>query len=531
MAAFVESDELAKYEHLLSGSIFSKKETETLREALKKAIFKSMAGIGDDMLKGLLAHITKQINSRRIIPGAGTVGANIYTGNRRLNDGLDSVRRVNNALTIQHLRFQRMMGIPVDNRPRGLSTVTEGLMREPGLYTGNDFDYLREQERSQQEAQTKAHESRRVERERIQRVKSRFEDAMYDLGLSDNRREFKNLQEQFGGGEEGHKRAEQYIAKRREREARREELLYKKQHPLLSKISKNMPKIDKSLTGLGKVLGKVPGSGLLGKLGGGNPALGFGIMAYAALRSEAKNSIEASKAVTSWENMRSVYGKPSDAFTRAAFLSGIKDPGEITKLFGHANLEYGDAEQFYRTIGMSLLGTKDPRARAAILQSMQWNETQGNLAMMLAGGRTSTARRSAAADAMNEASDALAYEAQKNGPTKQGFLGMFQLLFSKIGAHKLAAVDAGIYDYVFEGFEDDFKFLQDKVMEDTQSAAESADEYESSKQTNISNGDINVTVNIDSVQDGYDLASRIEAGLGSSALRDAYEQRKNGMRA
>ena len=68
-------------------------------------------------------------------------------------------------------------------------------------------------------------------------------------------------------------------------------------------------------------------------------------------------------------------------------------------------------------------------------------------------------------------------------------------------------------------------------MEDTQSAAESADEYESSKQTNISNGDINVTVNIDSVQDGYDLASRIEAGLGSSALRDAYEQRKNGMRA
>ena len=526
--------------------LFSEKESEVINKILQtiSSRHSSLDEITKDKLyNDLVAHITKQKDSRRIFPSIGTVGANFYTSNRRLNDWQDSVMRANNRL-------------------RGLTT-TESLMREPGLYTGSDFDYLREQEEKEQKARRENDEKhtkllakiRFPEQYRQQslrsvfgdmgmrmilaaekdakdiKAKSRFEDAMYDLGLSDNRREFKNLQEQFGGGEEGHKRAEQYIAKRREREARREELLYKKQHPLLSKISKNMPKIDKSLAGLGKVLEKVPGSGLLGKLGGGNPALGFGIMAYAALRSEAKNSIEASKAVTSWENMRSVYGKPSDAFTRAAFLSGIKDPGEITKLFGHANLEYGDAEQFYRTIGMSLLGTKDPRARAAILQSMQWNETQGNLAMMLAGGKTSTARRSAAADAMNEASDALAYEAQKSGATKQGFLGMFQLLFSKIGAHKLAAVDAGMFDYVFEGFENDFKFLQDKVMEDTQSAAESADEYESSKQTNISNGDINVTVNIDSVQDGYDLASRIEAGLGSSALRDAYEQRKNGMRA
>ena len=534
---------------LVSGGIFSAKEVEALEKILQILNSRNSSKEefqNDKLFKNLEAHVKKQIDSRRIFPSIGTVGANFYTSNRRLNDWQESVRRANNRL-------------------RGLTT-TESLMREPGLYTGNDFDYLREQEEKEQKARREDNEKHTKLREHIAKIrfpeqyrqqslrsmfgdmgmqmilaaekdakgikaKSRFEDAMYDLGLSDNRREFKNLQEQFGGGEEGHKRAEQYIAKRREREARREELLYKKQHPLLSKISKNMPKIDKSLAGLGKVLGKVPGSGLLGKLGGGNPALGFGIMAYAALRSEAKNSIEASKAVTSWENMRSVYGKPSDAFTRAAFLSGVKDPGEITKLFGHANLEYGDAEQFYRTIGLSLLGTKDPRARAAILQSMQWNETQGNLAMMLAGGRTSTARRSAAADAMNEASDALAYEAQKSGPTKQGFLGMFQLLFSKIGVHKVGAVDAGMYDYAFEGFENDFKFLQDKVMEDTQSAAESADEYESSKQTNISNGDINVTVNIDSVQDGYDLASRIEAGLGSSALRDAYEQRKNGMRA
>jgi len=69
------------------------------------------------------------------------------------------------------------------------------------------------------------------------------------------------------------------------------------------------------------------------------------------------------------------------------------------------------------------------------------------------------------------------------------------------------------------------------AIKSSNSAAESLDEYNSSGQTNIRNGDINVTVHIDSVQDGYDLASRIEAGLGSSALRDAYEQRKNGMRA
>ena len=528
MAAFVESDELAKYEHLLSGSIFSKKETETLREALKKAIFKSMAGIGDDMLKGLLAHITKQINNRRIVPGAGTVGANIYTGNRRLNDGLDSVRRINNALTIQHLRFQRMMGIPVDNRPRGLSTVTEGLMREPGLYTGNDFDYLREQERSQQEAQAKAHESRRVEHERIQRVKNRFEDAMYDLGLSDNRREFKNLQEQFGGGEEGHKRAEQYIAKRREREARREELLYKKQHPLLSKISKNMTKIDKSLTGLSKGLMKIPGGGILNKIGMGSPISGAAIAAYAAIISGARRANEASVKVTSMENMQDIYGRASGKFTRAALLAGIKDQGEITKMFGRANLEYGDAEQFYTVMGQSLLASKDPRARAAILQSMQWDETQGNLAMLLAGGKVSTNRRTTMARSLADINEDLAWESAKRGNQ----LGTLQALWYQIPGMKDAqAFNAGYLNWVLEGFQEDNQYWLDKVLPETKSAAESADQYEASGQTNIQNGDINVSVHIDSVQDGYDLASRIEAGLGSSALRDAYEQRKNGMRA
>lgn len=585
MAAFVESDELAKYEHLLSGSIFSKKETETLREALKKAIFKSMAGVGDDMLKSLLAHITKQINSRRIVPGAGTVGANIYTGNRRLNDGLDSVRRVNNALTIQHLRFQRMMGTPVDNRPRGLSTVTEGLMRDPGLYTGNDFDYLREQERSQQEArerarlelarqgrerqeraaalnlailrirhpqraheeelrtrfgnaganailgeemQARARERERIERERIQRVKSRFEDAMYDLGLSDNRREFKNLQEQFGGGEEGHKRAEQYIAKRKEREARREELLYKKQHPLLSKISKNMPKIDKSLTGLSKGLMKIPGGGLLNKIGMGSPISGAAMLAYAAIISGARRANEASVKVTSMENMQDIYGRASGKFTRAALLAGIKDQGEITKMFGRANLEYGDAEQFYTVMGQSLLAAKDPRARAAILQSMQWDETQGNLAMLLAGGKVSTNRRTTMARSLADINDDLAWESAKRGNP----LGTLQALWYMIpGMKDVQAFDAGYTDYVFEGLQEDNQYWLDKVLPETKSAAESADNYEASGQTNIRNGDINVSVHVDRLEDGYDLASRIEAGLGSSALRDAYEQRKNGMRA
>ena len=94
------------------------------------------------------------------------------------------------------------------------------------------------------------------------------------------------------------------------------------------------------------------------------------------------------------------------------------------------------------------------------------------------------------------------------------------------------AFDAAYYDYIYDGLHEAAEEWMNEVIPATKSAAESADQYEASgKPTSISNGDINVSVHIDSVQDGYDLASRIEAGLGSSALRDAYEQRKNGMRA
>lgn len=561
MAAFVESDELARYQHLLSGSIFSKNETKALRKALKKAIFRSMAGLGDETLTDLIAHITRQVNSRRIVPSADTVGANFYTSNRRFNDGLDSVRRANNRL-------------------RGLTT-TESLMREPGLYTGNDFDYLREQEEKEQKARRENNDKNTKLREHIAKIrfpeqyrqqslrsvfgdmgmrmilaaekdakdikaKSRFEDAMYDLGLSDNRREFKNLQEQFGGGEEGHKRAEQYITKRREREARREELLYKKQHPFLSKISKNMPRIEKAISTLNRRLGKIPGGGLLnkmgpgmfGRLGGGNPYLGAAMVTYGAATAIMGKQLESNNIVTGWETIRDVYGSPSKKFTRAAFYAGITDPGEIAKLFGRGNLEYGDAEQFYRTMGDALRRATDPRERTAIMQALNWNETQAELAMLLDGRHVNMHRRLSANRAIVESKEKL-YDVS-------GMYGNFPAAMhaARLKIWGMKDIDALYGEQAdeitlrgktmdSEKWGDYYRWMDElaPAIKSSNSAAESLDDYNSSGHTNIRNGDINVSVHIDSVQDGYDLASRIEEGLGSSALRDAYEQRKNGMRA
>ena len=141
-------------ESILSGGIFSKNELEALEKILQILNSRNSSKEefeNDKLYQNLLAHVRKQINSRRIIPSIGTVGANFYTSNRRLNAWQDSVMRANNRL-------------------RGLTT-TESLMREPGLYTGNDFDYLREQEEKEQKARREDNEKHTKLREHIAKIR------------------------------------------------------------------------------------------------------------------------------------------------------------------------------------------------------------------------------------------------------------------------------------------------------------------------------------------------------------------------
>lgn len=109
--------------------------------------------------------------------------------------------------------------------------------------------------------------------------------------------------------------------------------------------------------------------------------------AFAALHSLLSKSDSANQTVIDWKNAANLYGTPSKVFADKAFEAGVKDPGEIAKLYGALTSRFGSAE-----VGLKMMSSTrnmTPLNRMQVAEAYGFDPTSVALADLMYGGMKS----------------------------------------------------------------------------------------------------------------------------------------------
>ena len=245
-----------------------------------------------------------------------------------------------------------------------------------------------------------------------------------------------------------------------------------------SKLStKALIAMDKSLSGIKKTPLVGP---MLGRMVQ-NPVAGVSAAIYGAIVAAFAASDKANATVTGWQNAANLYGMPSKEFQNAAYLAGLKDPGEISRLYGKLTTQFGDPEAIISALGSSM-GGMSARERTFVAKDLGIDETTMALIdiMSKSGHLTPDKSRHIAANKSK-------VEAIKTlGFTSEAGVGDFieSAFLSIPGMSGAAARDMESTGYSRKGFEDALDALQfeniQKNIKAAGEAAESLNESESS---------------------------------------------------
>lgn len=348
-------------------------------------------------------------------------------------------------------RFRTMMNRDI----RSSLSVGDDDQYAFGADTGvrDDFAYLREEERQQNIRNSRWSAKSRRRRANLMRLNM----DEYDLFIHDNR-------DAYGG--------------RAGADAAFRQKLLKDLPPFFkdSKLStKQLIAIQKSLTSLkstpiiGRTLGKMVE----------NPVAGVSAAIYGAIVSAFAASDKANATVTGWQNAVNLYGMPSKEFQNAAYLAGLKDPGEISRLYGKLTTQFGDPEAIIYALGSSI-GGMSARERTFIAKDLGIDETTMALIDIMSKSGHLTpdqSRRIAANKKKVEVVRTLGFTSESG---MSDF--MESTLLSIPGMSGAAARDMESLEYLRKGYEDSLDVLQfeniQKNIRATGEAAGSLDEAE-----------------------------------------------------
>jgi len=325
-----------------------------------------------------------------------------------------------------------------------------------GADTGvrDDFSYLREEEQEQTR--------RNIRRNRTKRSRRA---AVALEGMDDYERFIHENKGRFG--RDG---AEQVFRQR----------LLKELPPFFkdSKLStKSLLAISKSLAGVKKTPFIGP---MLGRMVQ-NPVAGVSAAIYGAIVAAFAASDRANSTVTGWQNAANLYGMPSKEFQNAAYLAGLKDPGEISRLYGKLTTQFGDPEAIISALGSSM-GGMSARERTFVAKDLGIDETTMALIDIMSKSGHLTPDQSRRISANKRKVDVV----RTLGFTSEAGVGDFieSAFLSIPGMSGAAARDMESTGYSRKEFEDALDVLQfdniQKNIKATGEAAESLNESESS---------------------------------------------------
>ena len=278
---------------------------------------------------------------------------------------------------------------------------------------------------------------------------------------------------------------------------------------------KELPKITKRLTQMAKNPFLRPFVN--------NPGLAIPAAVYAAVVKAFAIADVNNQKVVDWGNKGNLYGTPSRKFAEAAYMAGLKDPVQISELYGKLTARYGNADAVLENIG-SRTGKMSPLARMSIANSQGWNEQIMAIADIMSNNghlRIDRSRRVAANKAMIEAADTMGWNSSSGwGDTAQS------LWWSIPGMKSGAARDAADFKHVSDDLHD-FYFKQiDEQIKSASDAAESANDYDAgrigNKQTSAgANVSKSVAFNIGTLQvDAENSEQLIQSLMKEGAERD-----------
>ena len=246
-----------------------------------------------------------------------------------------------------------------------------------------------------------------------------------------------------------------------------------------SKLStKSLLAISKSLAGVKKTPFIGP---MLGRMVQ-NPVAGVSAAIYGANVAAFAASDRANATVTGWQNAVNLYGMPSKEFQNAAYLAGLKDPGEISRLYGKLTAQFGDPEAIISSLGPMIGGMSDRERTLFASSTPGMDETTMALIDIMSKNGHLTPDQSRRIAANKSKTEVI----RKLGFTSESGIGDFlQSTFLSVpGMSGAAARDMESTGYVRKGFEDALDVLQfeniQKNIKAAGEAAESLNESESS---------------------------------------------------
>lgn len=286
-----------------------------------------------------------------------------------------------------------------------------------------------------------------------------------------------------------------------------------------SKLStKTLLAISKSLSGakatpfIGPMLGKMAM----------NPVAGASAAALAAIVSAFAASDKSNATVTGWQNAANLYGVPSKEFQNAAYLAGLKDPGEISRLYGKLTVKFGDPDAVIPVLGQ-MIGRMSTRERTFFANDQGLDETTVSFIDIMSKNGHLTPDQSRRIAANKSKVEAL----KTIGFTSESGVGDFiQSTYLSIpGMTGAAARDMESSERVREGYEDSLDLLQfdsiQKSIKDAGDAADSLRESESSggDTTNNSVSSTNSAIYINNMNVNGDNAMEVVRGIEDMADR------------
>ena len=214
---------------------------------------------------------------------------------------------------------------------------------DTGANRRGDFSYLAEQEEAQNAKQN-------AKRKRRLSAKAQI---TYDL-LDGYDQELHDLTKKYAGAPNARAAAEQKI---------RNDAL-KKLPKFMAEMLKGTKISTKALMGLSR-------NSVISKLAAHPIA---GTLAIAGVAAHWINNIldksdKGNESVVGWQNAMNLYGKPSERFSNAAYLAGLKDPGKVSKLYGQLTMAFGNADMAMSVVGSGMKNLP-PIARMAIAKQL-----------------------------------------------------------------------------------------------------------------------------------------------------------------
>lgn len=219
-------------------------------------------------------------------------------------------------------------------------------------------------------------------------------------------------------------------------------------------IARNNPTIAKNLIPIAKTIGKASGLPIIGAFAQ-NPALAAITAAIGGASFVLRNADKANEITKNWRNFENLYGKPTEKQEWNARLAGIKDPAEISQIYGELAAKFGgNPESILLSMGLGMRG-KSNIEKQYLARRMGFNPQVVRLAEIYAGAKPELS------DLVDAKLHSLEVEESKGWRTGSGKRATMRSLHLAIPFMKdLEARDIrpqNTLSYIFGGFIDDLK--------------------------------------------------------------------------